>query len=208
MTQLTRIALVDDDLDVLDSLSLYLRAKGITVECFECTETLLQALAHGASFDCIVSDLQMPGLTGLELQAKLRDLHIATPIVFITGHGDVQTAVLAMKAGATDFLEKPFDEDQLISAVEQAIASKTRETLNTQEIASIRNRIAELSARQRQVMDLAGRGLTNKEIAAALGISPRTVETHRAWVMERTGAKNVADLVRIVMRLGEDFHSG
>jgi two-component system response regulator FixJ len=199
---------VDDDLDVLDSLSLYLRAKGITVERFECAETLLQALVQGASFDCIVSDLQMPGLTGLDLQAKLRDFHIATPLVFITGHGDVQTAVLAMKAGAADFLEKPFDEDRLISAVEQAIASKTRETVNSQEIASIRNRIAELSERQRQVMDLAGRGLTNKEIAAALEISPRTVETHRAWVMERTGAKNVADLVRIVMRLDEDFHSG
>jgi two-component system response regulator FixJ len=198
---------VDDDLDVLDSLSLYLRSKGITVECFECAETLLQALAQGASFDCIVSDLQMAGLTGLDLQTKLHDLHIATPIVFITGHGNVQTAVLAMKAGATDFLEKPFDEDQLILAVEQAIASKSREKLNAKEIAAIKKRMADLSERQRQVMDLAGRGFTNKEIAAALEISPRTVETHRAWVMERTGAKNVADLVRIVMRLDNEFQS-
>lgn len=197
-----RIALVDDDKDVLDALSLYLRSKGIAVGSFQCAKALLERLSDGLSFDCIVTDLQMAGLTGLELQRELKALRIATPIIFITGHGDVQTAVSAIKAGATDFLEKPFDEDRLIVAVQDAVAGASRNMLDEQELADLRKRISELSNRQREVMDLAAKGFTNKEIASALQISPRTVESHRAWVMEKTGAKNVADLVHMVMRLG------
>ena len=196
-----RIALVDDDRDVLDALSLYLRSKGIAVKSFQCAKALLEKLSDGLSFDCIVTDLQMAGLTGLELQRELKALRIATPIIFITGHGDVQTAVSAIKAGATDFLEKPFDEDRLIAAVQDAVAGASRNMLDEQELADLRKRISELSNRQREVMDLAAKGFTNKEIASALQISPRTVESHRAWVMEKTGAKNVADLVHMVMRL-------
>jgi two-component system response regulator FixJ len=196
-----RIALVDDDRAILDSLSLYVRTKGIDAECFECAETLLKSLSD-SSFDCIVSDLQLPGLSGLELQNALSAMRLGTPLILITGHGDVETAVSAIKAGAHDFLEKPFDEDRLIATVQEAVAGANRDTLNAQELASLHKRISELSDRQREVMNLAVKGLTNKKIAAALRISPRTVETHRAWVMERTGAKNVADLVRIAMRLG------
>jgi two-component system response regulator FixJ len=197
-----RIALVDDDRAILDSLSHYLRTKGIDVECFECAESLLKSLSDGSSFDCIVSDLQMPGLTGLELQNALSALRVSTPLILITGHGDVETAVSAIKAGARDFLEKPFDEDRLIATVREAVASANRDQLTAQELADLRKRISELSDRQREVMNHAVKGLTNKEIAVALRISPSTVESHRAWVMERTGAKNVADLVRIAMRLG------
>ena len=166
------IALVDDDKAILDSLSLYLRTKGIDVECFECAETLLKALSDGSSFDCIVSDLQMPGLTGVELQNALSALRVGTPLIVITGHGDVETAVSAIKAGARDFLEKPFDEDRLIATMREAVASASRDQLTAQELADLRKRISDLSDRQREVMDLAVKGLTNKEIASALRNKP------------------------------------
>ena len=142
-------------------------------------------------------------MSGLELQAELQKRRSTVPLVLITGHGDISMAVSAVKAGAHDFLEKPFSPDRLIEAIKGAV-DKTRYRLaEDKELQRLASRINELSDRQKQVMDLAVKGLSNKEIAQTLQISPRTVETYRAWVMEKTGARNIAELVRLAMRLHE-----
>ena len=131
-------------------------------------------------------------------------LAIAFPTILITGHGDVAMAVAAIKAGALDFIEKPFDEQRLLAVIQEAITVASRQQIDREELAAIAARVDELSERQRQVMQLAVQGYSNKEIAARLGISPRTVETYRAWVMQRTGARTLPDLVRMAMRLETD----
>jgi two-component system response regulator FixJ len=201
MTAKMRIALVDDDEPVLDSLQLYFAAMGHDVVAFREAGSLLAALAGGLAPDCIVSDIRMPGLSGLDLQRALSERASAIPLILITGHGDVEMAVGAIKAGAHDFIEKPFDERRLLASVEDAVARSSMRAEEETELAAIAARVAGLSERQRQVMDLAVQGLSNKQIANQLGISPRTVETYRSWVMERTGAKNLAELVRLAMRL-------
>jgi two-component system response regulator FixJ len=201
MSRQTRIALIDDDAAVLDSLRLYFAAMlGYEVSAFREAQSLLNALSAGLKPDCIVSDIRMPGLSGLELQRELSARRSTIPLILITGHGDIEMAVTAIKAGAHDFLEKPFDEQRLLASIEEAV---TQTGFRAEQTApALAARMAELSERQLQVMDLTARGLTNKQIAVQLGISPRTVETYRARVMERMGAKNLAELVRIVARLG------
>jgi two-component system response regulator FixJ len=201
MTKQHHIALVDDDDAVLDSLRLYFAATvGYEVSAFREAESLLNALSAGLNPDCIVSDIRMPGLSGLDLQRELSARGSTIPLILITGHGDIEMAVTAIKAGAHDFLEKPFDEQRLLASIEDAV---TRTGPGSEQaVPALAARMAELSERQLQVMDLTARGLTNKQIAAQLGISPRTVETYRARVMERMEAKNLAELVRIVARLG------
>jgi two-component system response regulator FixJ len=141
----------------------------------------------------------MPGMSGLELVRELKSRKVGTPIVLITGHGDVDMAVAAIKVGAADFIEKPFDESRLLVSVRDAIAeSQQREKVDQQN--DLPARFESLTARQRQVMELAVAGLSNKEIGAQLKISPKTVENHRAWVMERIGARNIAELVRMAMK--------
>lgn len=202
MNRKTRIALVDDDEAVLDSLRLYFVAMGYDVASFSLADRLLEALSEGLQPDCIVSDIRMPGLSGLDLQRELSARRSAIPLILITGHGDVDMAVSAIKAGAQDFIEKPFDERRLLTSIEDAVSKRRKSAAEETEIAEIAAKVAELSERQRQVMDLAVQGLSNKQIANQLGISPRTVESYRAWVMERTGARNLAELVRLAMRLG------
>jgi two-component system, LuxR family, response regulator FixJ len=201
MSRRSAIALVDDDEAVLDSLRLYFVVTGYDVAAFPEADSLLEAFANGFEPDCIVSDIRMPGLSGLELQAVLSERGITIPLILITGHGDVEMAVGAIKAGAHDFIEKPFDERRLLASIQEAVSKRGKGVEEEAEIAAIAGKVAELSERQRQVMDLAVQGLSNKQIANQLGISPRTVETYRAWVMERTGAKNLAELVRLAMRL-------
>ena len=150
---------------------------------------------------CIVCDVRLPDMSGLELQAELQKRKSAVPVVLITGHGDISMAVSAVKAGAHDFLEKPFSPDRLIETIKAAIDKTHNRLIEDREIQRLAARINELSDRQKQVMDLAVKGLSNKEIAQNLQISPRTVETYRAWVMEKTGARNIAELVRLAMRL-------
>jgi two-component system response regulator FixJ len=202
MSRTIRLALVDDDEAVLDSLRLYFATMGYEVAAFREADSLLEALAAGLKPDCIVSDIRMPGLSGLDLQRELSDRGSSIPLILITGHGDVEMAVAAIKAGAHDFLEKPFDEQRLNARITEAVTRQGRKAEEERDLVQLGDRLAELSERQRQVMDLAVQGLTNKQIALQLGISPRTVESYRAWVMERMGAKNLAELVRLAMRLG------
>jgi two-component system response regulator FixJ len=196
------VALIDDDEAVLDSLRMLLTNRGIKVECFSSAEDFLAA-ADIPSLACIVADVRMPGLSGLELQDELRTRASTAPLILMTGHGDIAMAVRAVKAGAFDFIEKPFDNEVLIEAIHRAVANRVREQALQDKIADWASRSRELSLRQRQVMELVAQGLSNKEIAIELGLSPRTVENYRAWVMEKMGAKNLADLVRMVVLLNE-----
>lgn len=199
MTKPTHIALIDDDEAVLDSLGLYFRSQNIATAGFSTAQEFLVVLRQGKNFDCIVSDVRMPGMSGLDLVRELKSRDVGAPIVLITGHGDVDMAVAAIKVGAADFIEKPFDESRLLASVRNAIEeSQRRETAD--ERRELPAKFEALTARQRQVMELAVAGLSNKEIGSQLNISPKTVENHRAWVMERIGARNIAELVRLAMK--------
>ncbi len=192
------IALIEDDEAALDSLRLLLEGRGLAVRGFATAEAFLASFAEWQPA-CVVSDARLPGLSGLDLQRALKARGMDVPVILITGHGDIAMAVAAMKEGAVDFVEKPYDAEYLIAGIERAVAAgqelRTRES-QRQELTA---RIAELSPRQREVMHLVAEGLSNKQIALRLGISPRTVENYRAWVMERMDAANVAELVRKVL---------
>lgn len=203
MTLASAVAIIDDDEPVRDSLSLMLSNHGFGVCSFASAEQFLSALQANELPSCIVCDIRMPGMSGLELQKELAKKWPMIPLVLITGHGDVAMAVAALKAGARDFIEKPFSPDRLIASISSAIDETANQRSHDQEAVKLAARVNELSERQRQVMDLAVKGLSNKEIALTLKISPRTVETYRAWVMEKTGARNIADLVRIAVRIEE-----
>jgi RNA polymerase sigma factor (sigma-70 family) len=203
MAEPVQIALVDDDPAVLDSLQLYFTRQGVQTSCFPSAELLLAQLDAGAQPDCIVSDIRMPGMSGLDLLHRLNEHRSITPLILITGLGDIALAVSAIKSGAFDFIEKPFDESRLLASIRDAVVLGRRQAYDAAEIGKLRSRFETLSARQRQVMELAVSGLSNKEIGQQLGISPKTVENHRAWVMERIGAKNLAELVRIALKIGE-----
>lgn len=194
------VALVDDDPAVLDSLRMLLASHGVVVAGYErASDFLKHEKAHPHS--CVVSDIRMPSMSGTELLTELRARGNLMPVILITGHGDVAMAVAALKNGAFDFIEKPFDEDRLVDSIRSAIASAAKVKSDQDEIADLAVRMAQLSERQRQVLDLVVQGLSNKEIAIALGISHRTVENYRAWVMEKMGAGNLADLVRKAIKL-------
>jgi two-component system response regulator FixJ len=201
MSALIRIAVIDDDEAVLDSLRLYFAQQNIETTCFASAQEFLSAIEDGQQFDCIVSDVRMPGMSGLDLVHRLKTGGLVAPVVLITGHGDVDMAVAAIKVGAFDFIEKPFDEARLLASIKIAIEKHQQPEIDTAELENLRSRFETLSTRQRQVMELAVAGLSNKEIASQLKISPKTVENHRAWVMERIGARNIADLVRIAMKV-------
>jgi two-component system, LuxR family, response regulator FixJ len=199
MTAPIHIAVIDDDEAVLDSLRLYFARQNIEISCFESAKDFLAAIASGRRFDCIVSDVRMPGMSGLDLVHRLKQDGLTAPVILITGHGDVDMAVAAIKVGAFDFIEKPFDEVRLLASIRNVIEKKQQPEIDATELEKLRSRFNSLSARQRQVMELAVAGLSNKEIGSQLKISPKTVENHRAWVMERIGARNIAELVRIAM---------
>ncbi len=195
------IALIEDDEAVLDSLRQLLESRGMAVRCFTSAEAFL---ASGGTAACIVSDVRMPGLSGLDLQRALDARGSAAPLILITGHGDVAMAVTAMRDGAFDFIEKPYDAEKLIASIESALAAGQKLRTREADRLEVRQRIAELSPRQRQVMDLVAKGRSSKQIAIALDISHRTVENYRAWVMERLGAANVAELVRKVLSAADE----
>jgi two-component system response regulator FixJ len=199
MTKPIQIALIDDDEAVLDSLSLYFRSRNVATASFSTAQEFLAALGRDKHFDCIVSDVRMPGMSGLDLVRELKSRDVGTPIVLITGHGDVDMAVAAIKVGAANFIEKPFDESRLLASIRMAI-EEIQQRENAEQQKDLPAKFQSLTARQRQVMELAVAGLSNKEIGSQLNISPKTVENHRAWVMERIGARNIAELVRMAMK--------
>jgi two-component system response regulator FixJ len=201
MTTSVHIALIDDDEAVLDSLRLYFARQDVETTCFPAADNFLTAVARGERFDCIVSDVRMPGMSGLDLVRHLKEQDIGGPIILITGHGDIDMAVAAIKVGAFDFIEKPFDEVRLLAAIRHAVEKGRERDADADEVENLQSRFNTLSARQREVMALAVAGLSNKEIGSRLKISPKTVENHRAWVMERIGARNIAELVRIAMKV-------
>jgi two-component system response regulator FixJ len=201
MTPPLHIAIIDDDEAVLDSLRLYFARQDVETSCFASAKEFLATTRDGQRFDCVVSDVRMPGMSGLDLVQHLKSLGLAAPVILITGHGDVDMAVAAIKVGAFDFIEKPFDESRLLASVRSALDNMRQPDFDGAELKELQSRFNTLSARQRQVMELAVAGLSNKEIGSQLNISPKTVENHRAWVMERIGARNIAELVRMAMKI-------
>lgn len=192
------VHVVDDDAGVRDAVRLLLRSVGLTSHGYA---SALDFLEH---FDpelpgCLVLDLRMPGMSGVELQERLRELGSELPIIFITAHGDVATAVQAVKAGALDFIQKPFPDQKLLDMVHHALAIDTRNRELRETRRRVRQRMAALTAREREAMALVVAGCSNKKIAQQLGISERTVEIHRARVMEKMGAASVPDLVRMII---------
>jgi RNA polymerase sigma factor (sigma-70 family) len=195
------VALIDDDAAVLDALRYYLARQSIRTSTFQAAREFLEALDRHEQFDCVVSDVRMPGMSGLDLMKHLNERGYAGPVILITGHGDVDMAVGAIKNGAFDFIEKPFDEARLLTSIRQGAERMRQNKSEAAEIDELQTRFDSLSARQREVMELAVAGLSSKEIGIRLNISPKTVENHRAWVMERIGARNVADLIRKAMKI-------
>jgi two-component system response regulator FixJ len=196
------VFIVDDDAPVRDGLKLLLRSVGHRVETYGSAQEFLDAYADDRP-GCLVLDVRMPGMSGLDLQERLNERRAILPIIFITGHGDVPMAVEALQAGALDFLQKPFRDQELLDRIASALdkdAANRRELLELKQVAA---RFAELTPRERSVMDLVVQGKSNKVIAGDLDISQRTVEIHRARVMEKTQAGSLAHLVRMVLRLQE-----
>jgi FixJ family two-component response regulator len=201
MSDRLHVALIDDDAAVLDALRYYLARQSIRTSTFQAAKEFLEAFDHHEQFDCVVSDVRMPGMSGLGLMKHLNERGYAGPVILITGHGDVDMAVGAMKNGAFDFIEKPFDEARLLASIRQGAESMRQNKSEAAELDDLQGRFDSLSARQREVMELAVAGLSSKEIGIRLNISSKTVENHRAWVMERIGARNVADLIRKSMKI-------
>ena len=196
--QAPTVFIVDDDDAVRDSLTLLMRAAGMKARTYASAESFLEDL-DGDPDGCLLLDIRMPGMSGLELQAKLAKTRTTLPIVFITAHGDVPMAVEAMRMGALDFVQKPFDDEELVGKVRAAMIDGHRSHEEEAERSIVRERIRKLTARERHVMGQVVQGKANKVIAADLGISQRTVEIHRARVMEKMEAPSLAHLVRFVM---------
>jgi FixJ family two-component response regulator len=192
------VLVVDDDASVRKSLERLLRSAGYVVEIFPSAEDLLAA-GSLPSPACAILDLQMPGLNGIQLQARLLDQGIQCGVLFLSGHGDLEAGVLAMKQGAVNFLSKPVDDDELLFAVEEALVLERRRLQSSETTEQARRRFQLLTRREREVMRLVVQGRLNKQIAADLGISEKTVKAHRASVMRKTGAGSVAALVRLYM---------
>lgn len=191
------VYVVDDDASVRDSLSLMLGLAGYRSALFADAEAFLAALRPGWA-GCVLADLRLPGKSGLELQAALRAQGSRLPVIIITAHGDVPAARAAFRADAVDFLEKPFDHAQLRSAIDDAFSQESLRLRRATESV----KLATLTPREREVLEQAAKGLHAKEIAAALGISPRTVEVHKTRIMEKLGVRNVAELVRFALAAG------
>jgi two-component system, LuxR family, response regulator FixJ len=196
-----KVYVIDDDEAMRDSLSFLLSAADFNVTRFETALNFLDALP-GLAFGCVVSDVRMPGLDGIELLKRMKAGHCTFPIIIMTGHGDIPLAVEAMKLGAMDFLEKPFEDDRLIGMIDAAIRQAEPAARSEAVTLDIASRIATLSPRERQVMEGLIAGLSNKLIAREYDISPRTIEVYRANVMTKMQANSLSELVRLAMRAG------
>ncbi len=195
------VYVIDDDDAMRDSLQFLLGTAGFDVTLFDSAQAFLDGFA-GLAFGCVVSDVRMPGIDGIELLRRLRAMPRRLPVIIMTGHGDVPLAVEAMKLGAVDFLEKPFEDDRLIGMIDAALRQAESSARSEAVSLDIGARIATLSPRERQVMDGLIAGLSNKLIAKEYDISPRTIEVYRANVMTKMQAGSLSELVRLAMRAG------
>jgi FixJ family two-component response regulator len=193
------VYLVDDDEAMRDSLAWLLEARGLHVHTYTSAETFLADYKPGHMRGCIVLDIRMPGMSGLELYEEISSHPDTPPVIFVTGHGDIPMAVGALKKGAADFIEKPFNDKEMVALVEQCIANDHGHDATRAREAQLAQRLAQLTAREREVMERIMAGRLNKQIADDLGISIKTVEVHRARVMDKMGVNSVAELVQRVM---------
>ena len=195
------VHVIDDDEAIRQSLAFLLQAAKLEVKTYASAMAFLDALPDAAS-GCVITDVRMPGMSGVDLLRRLKELKISVPVIVITGHGDVALAVEAMKVGAVDFLEKPFDDDVLLASVQSALKRQDGETKRHSERLEIEGRMASLSNRERDVLGGLVAGRANKQIAFDLGISPRTVEIYRANLMNKMKAGSLSDLVRMALIVG------
>ena len=194
--------MVDDDADVRDSLRVLLEASGFTVRVF--TSAIHFLADSGPKSGCLIADIRMPDMSGLELQEEIVRRQIQLPVIVMTGHGDVPLAVRAMKAGAVDFLEKPFDDNLMLASVRRGLEAGSRAASRAAEVEAAKNLLAALTPREHSVLDKLVKGRSNKIAAYELGISPRTVEIHRAHIMDKMNASSLSDLVRTVLAVGQN----
>jgi two-component system, LuxR family, response regulator FixJ len=192
------VFIVDDDEEVRDALELLMQSIGLAAQSFASAQAYMDAF-DPARPGCVVLDVRMKGMSGLELQRRLSEEPLFPPIIVITGHGDVPMAVRAVKAGAVDFIEKPFNEQLLLDAVHRAIEQDAEQRGEASRLADITERLARLTPREREILDEVAAGKRNKVIAADLGISQSTVEAHRAKVMEKMEARSLSDLMRMLL---------
>jgi two-component system response regulator FixJ len=200
------VHIIDDDEGLRESLAFLLRSAAFEVKSFESAKAFLDVLPDAAP-GCVITDVRMPDMSGIELLRRLKELKIGVPVIVITGHGDVALAVEAMKIGAADFFEKPFDDDLLVASVRAALRQREGQTKRGAERAEIEHRISTLSPREKDVLTGLIEGRANKQIAFDLGISPRTVEIYRANLMNKMQADSLSDLVRMALlaeMLGSD----
>jgi two-component system, LuxR family, response regulator FixJ len=192
------VHIIDDDEGLRESLAFLLRSAALEVRSFESAKAFLDALPRAVP-GCVITDVRMPDMSGIELLRRLKELKLGVPVIVITGHGDIALAVEAMKMGAADFFEKPFDDDLLVASVRAALRQREDQTKRGAERAEIEHRISNLSPREKDVLAGLIEGRANKQIAFDLGISPRTVEIYRANLMSKMQADSLSDLVRMAL---------
>ena len=195
------VYIVDDEPALRDSIAMLVSSVGLAAKTFATAEEFLANYSPGVP-GCVVADVRMPGMSGLELQEHLNAKRVTLPVVVMTGHGDIAMAVRAMKSGAADFLEKPFNNQVFLDSVQRALRQPATKATAESDAASLRKRLDALTEREREVMLLIVEGRANKVIASRLGLSVRTVESHRAKIMEKAEARSLAELVRMAIACG------
>lgn len=200
MSEQITVFIVDDDEEVRDSLKLLIESVGLDTETYDSAQSYLDSF-DGSRAGCLILDVRMKGMSGLSLQEQLSKKPICPPIIIITGHGDVQMAVRAVKAGASEFLEKPFNEQELLDSIHVAIERDAEQRGRASRLAEIQSKVNNLTEREKEVMELIATGMQNKNIASELHISQSTVEAHRSKVMDKMEARTLSDLMRMIISL-------